>query len=174
MNFSGVAHSGRDRITSMLALGKVYPPSERSIILEAELCPAPPHVAEALGLMAADAVIRRPRVTSLDGVPYQLSTSWFNGAHADIAPLLLAPEPIPQGTAAYLAQQTGLAFFGRSQEQVWASTGREEVELIDLPVGTPVLCGCCWFIDDEGAVLEFGEYVTAPERRMTFSFPVAG
>lgn len=162
--------SARQRAIGMVALGLVADRNEKSLILEPELVPAPPHVAEVLGIPAAAPAIRRARITSWNGTPYQTSTSWFDGVHAAAAPRLLEIDPIREGSTMYLAAAIGQRFEGRCQEEVWACTAGEEAELLDLPVGSPILCGQNMFLSTE-SVLEFGESVTAPNRRLTFAFP---
>jgi GntR family transcriptional regulator len=80
------------------ATGNGYRPGERAEILSADVVPASPEVAQALGLDDGARVIqRRRRYLDDDGV-VALSTSWLPGEFAERIPELLATEPLPQMT----------------------------------------------------------------------------
>jgi DNA-binding GntR family transcriptional regulator len=151
--------SARDRSTSVLHTGRIYPEGHYAKILVAGLGPASDEVALALGLQPGAQVIRRQRTTyDSSGTPLSTSTSWFDGALAEVAPLLLRPERILQGTFAYVEQQTKRV---RSQnEKLILSSGRatqHEAEQLDVEPDSPVLRGRNFFWDVDGVVIEYGE-----------------
>jgi DNA-binding GntR family transcriptional regulator len=157
-------HAPRDRALSARRTGRIYPPGEHAKIMSAELVPAPPDVAEALGVEPGAQVIRRRRVTYRDAEPVSASVSWFDGTLAALAPRLLTTERITQGTAGHIAEETGRAVAtGRDQIAVRTASGEDAADL-GVPPGSPVLCGHTWWSDADGGVIEYGEYVSIPGR----------
>ena len=90
-------NSSLDRLRSIWATGRIYPPNERAAIKSASLVPAPPEIADALGLAPGTYVIRRHRVTYRDDVPISASVTWLDGKLAAVAPRLLTTERICAG-----------------------------------------------------------------------------
>ena len=97
-------NSSLDRLRSIWATGRIYPPNEHAEIKSASLVPAPPEIAGALGLAAGTYVIRRHRVTYRDDVPISASVTWLDGKLAGVAPLLLTTERLMQGTIGYIRE----------------------------------------------------------------------
>jgi GntR family transcriptional regulator len=162
----------RDRVTSARQTGRIYPPGEHAQITNAELVPAPAPIAEALDLEPEAAVIRRRRVTYRGDVPMSASTSWFNGALADAAPLLLRTERLPQGTWRYIEDVTGRPVVaGRDQLSADEATELERDDL-SVPVGSPVLRGRNWYLSADGAVVEYGESVARANRWSTYEYEI--
>ena len=91
-------NSSLDRLRSIWATGRIYPPDEHAEIKSASLVPGPSKIADALGLAPGTYVIRRHRVTYRDDVPISASVTWLDGKLAGVAPLLLTTERIVQGT----------------------------------------------------------------------------
>lgn len=153
--------SAHDRSTAVIRTGRIYPPGHYAKILSADLVPAPEQVADALDLEASSPVIRRQR-TTYDGndVPLSTSISWFDGAFAAQAPLLLQRERIVQGTARYIEEQTGRTRGPLDQDTTYleaAEANEEEAAALNIPPGSPVLRGQNFYRDTEGNVLEYGE-----------------
>ncbi|MFF2123484.1 GntR family transcriptional regulator [Kitasatospora sp. NPDC058184] len=98
--------------------------------------PASQQVAEWLRIMPGEEVVKRARVRWVDGSPFQLSTSFFPGT---IARGTLLDEDrevsVPGGVLRYI---------GHPQEAVRDEISarmptREETDLLQLPMGTPVM-----------------------------------
>lgn len=162
----------RDRVTSARQTGRIYPPGEHARITSAELIPAPSQIAESLGLAPDTEVIRRRRVTYRGDVPMSASTSWFDGALAAAAPLLLRTERLPQGTWRYLEEVAGRTVAaGRDQLSAAEATEQERDDL-SVPVGSPVLRGRNWLLDVDGGVVEYGESVARASRWSTYEYEI--
>lgn len=154
--------SAHDRTAAVLRTGRIYPPGHYAQIIGADLVPAPEHVANALQLDTAAPVIRRRRVTYSDrDTPLSASVSWFDGALASSAPLLLQADRIVQGTARYLEEQTGRTHARKLDKAFFSAAGASDDEANDLgiPEGAPVLRGRNFYRDSHGEVLEYGESV---------------
>lgn len=165
-----VGQSPRDRVLAVRRWGRIYPPGEHARIVSAELVGAPEHVAAALGVEHGSAVIRRRRVTFREETPVSASTSWYAGELAEVAPGLLIIERLKQGTPGYIEQQTGrVARLGRDQFTAALADAAVSADL-GVPEGSPVLVGRNWFRDADGEVLEYGEYVSTPERWQTYEY----
>src|SRR5262249_35833806 len=110
------------------------------------------------------------RITYRGQTPVSSSTSWFVGALAKVAPNLLVAERIRQGTPGYVQQQTGRTLrYGRDQLSAGLADDDVASEL-QIPKGTPVLIGRNWVRDTGGDVIEFGEYVSVPDRWQTYDY----
>ncbi|NUR59417.1 MAG: GntR family transcriptional regulator [Catenulispora sp.] len=165
-----MGYAPRDRAMGVRRWGRIYPPGEHARIVSADLVPAPPAIADALGVEAGTQVIRRHRITYRGDVPVSASTSWFAGELAETAPLLLATERIKQGTPGYIEERTGRrALRGRDQFRPALANDEIAAELAVDP-GSPVLIGRNWFRSDDGEVLEYGEYVSHPDRWQTYEY----
>lgn len=165
-----VGQSPRDRIMAGRRWGRIYPKDEYARITAAELVDAPERIAVALGVKPGTSVVRRHRVVYRHDTPVSASTSWYAGELADAAPDLLVAERIQQGTPGYIEQQTGrVARRGRDE---FTATLVDADIAADLGVaeGTPVLIGRNWFRDAQGDVIEYGEYVSRPERWQTYEY----
>lgn len=167
---SGLHRAPRDRMIAIRQRGNIYPPNEYARIVSATLVEAPEAVSEALGLARGVQVIRRRRVTFRDDVPVSASTSWFDGVLAAVAPALLMPERIRQGTPGYIEQRTGRVMT-QGRDQVTAGTADETIaRQLGIPEGSPVLIGRNWVIDGDGEVIEYGEYYSAAGRWSTYEY----
>lgn len=168
--------TSRDRAISMRRTGRIYPPGEHARITVAELVEAPEQVADALGIEAGVPAIRRHRVTYRGeelSVPIMASTSWFNGALAEVAPRLLETGRIVQGTPAYIEETTGCVLVsGRDQLRAAAATDQEAADL-GVEIGAPVLKGRNWLYDEQGAVIEYGESVASETRWTSYDYTIA-
>jgi DNA-binding GntR family transcriptional regulator len=167
-----IHHSASDRLRASRSTGRIYPANERAVITDASLVPAPPEVADALGVAAGAPVIRRHRVTLRDDKPISASTTWLDGQLASAAPRLLETGRILSGTIGYIAEVTGRAVVrGTDQDSARAAT-EQDAEDLSVPVGSPVACGRNWWRDGEDHVIEYGERVSVPGRWSTHEYTV--
>ncbi|WP_066361077.1 GntR family transcriptional regulator [Herbidospora mongoliensis] len=166
--------SPRDRFQLVRRIGRMYSPNEAVRIKAAELVAAPEQVADALGLAQGANAIRRHRVTMNTGTPVSASTSWFDGALAETAPELLVAERIVAGTPVYLERQTGRTATSGRDQQCAGTANEQDAEDLNIAEGTTVLRGRNWVYDQEGAVLEYGEYVTVAGRWSTYEYGLEG
>ncbi|WP_088281172.1 GntR family transcriptional regulator [Kineosporia sp. A_224] len=143
-------------------------------IVSADVEPRPPaHVAQALGLAAGAAAIRRRQVLAAGEVPQSASTGWFAADLGAAAPALLLDERVPGGTAAYVARCTGRVL----------GSGRDEIRIVPADPGTAatlavdegssVLLTRSWVLDRDGGVVEFGECVSVPALPLAYEYALA-
>lgn len=162
----------KDRYQAIRRTGRIYPANEAAQIKLAELASAPDQVADALGVEPGSPVIRRYRVTMNTDTnkAASASTSWFDGALAEAAPKLLETGRLTQGTPRYIEEQTGRVTTSGRDQQCADEASAEEAEDLGVPVGSPVLRGRNWFYDQDGDVIEYGEYVTVARRWSTYDY----
>jgi DNA-binding GntR family transcriptional regulator len=171
---TATGRGGRYRLVSGRRSGRIYPADEHAVITSAELVAAPEQVADALGIAAGDAVIRRRRVTHQGERPVSASTSWYDGALATAAPKLLQTERIVEGTPGYIEAMTGrTAVAGRDQLGARNATA-EDAEALRVTPGSAVLYGRNWYYDAAGDVLEYGEDVSLGDRLRSYEYLIGG
>ncbi|NKE56576.1 GntR family transcriptional regulator [Lentzea sp. PSKA42] len=165
--------SPQDRMLVTHRTGLIYPPGQHARVRSAELVPAPPYVADALGIESGALVIRRTRTTyNSKNQPESTSTSWFNGDLRETCPDLLELKRIKNGTAGYINARTGRRLVhGRDGIAAAAATGEVAAELGIKP-GEPVLLGRNWWRDEQGVVAEFGESVAPKERWVFYDYEI--
>lgn len=165
--------SAQDRLVVTHRTGLIYPPGHYARIRSAELVPAPPHVADALGLAPDAIVIRRQRTTyNSKNQPESTSVSWFDGDLGDSCPDLLDLKRIKNGSAKYIAAQTGRNLaHGRDGVAAAAATAEVATELGITP-GEPVLLGRNWWRDEQDVVAEFGESVAHQGRWVYYDYEI--
>jgi DNA-binding GntR family transcriptional regulator len=161
---------------SAMRRGRIYPDGHYAVISAAELVPAPDRVVDALGMEPGSQAIRRQRVTyAPDRHPISASVSWFDGALAEQAPLLLSTERILRGTTQYIADVTGRERAAHEKALVRASRASEaEARDLGVEIGSPVLRGRNWYWDVHGSVLEYGESSAGEELEESFEYGVEG
>src|SRR6201996_3805234 len=159
---------------SMQNTGRIYAPGHYAVIVSAGLIEGddvPARVITALDLdPGARVVIRRERVThGPDDRALSTSVSWFDGALAEQAPLLLSTERIIGGAPGYIAETTsrGPSRRGRVVRSASAATDAEAANL-GIEPGAPVLRGRNWYLNDDGGPIEYGESVTIQGLEETF------
>lgn len=162
----------RDRLSSMRRTGRIYADGSYAKILAAELVEAPAHVADALGVEAGSPVIRRERVTFQADSPISASVSWFDGRLADSCPQLLVAERIPAGTPGYIQQQTGRVVTAGRDHLTAVDSNPDDAAKLGVPAGTAILHGENWFFDADDDVIEYGEYITAGDRGLSYDYSV--
>lgn len=169
----GLHTSARDRQLVTHRTGLIYPPGHYARIRSAELVPAPPYVADALGLAPDVMVIRRQRTTyNSKNQPESTSVSWFDGDLGNSCPDLLDLKRIKNGSAKYIATRTGRHLsHGRDGVAAAAATAEVAAELGVAP-GDPVLLSRNWWHDEQGVVAEFGESVAHQERWVFYDYEI--
>ncbi|MBV8932726.1 MAG: GntR family transcriptional regulator [Kutzneria sp.] len=170
----GTVHrSARDRSIAIGSTGRIYPPGHYAKIRRAGVEPAPMLVADALGVEEGMPVIRRQRTTyTAEDVPVSTSVSWFDGALATNAPLLLIPERIVQGTAKYAAEQSGRSMVTTYVQHAAGFASEEEAAELGITDGSAVLLSRNRFVDGEGAVIEYGESTALPGHWVFYEYSI--
>ncbi|TNY37304.1 GntR family transcriptional regulator [Thermomonospora catenispora] len=153
----------RERYQRASETGRIYPPNERAEIVAAELVPAPPHVAEALGLENGQQAVRRHRIIYRDDHPVEASTSWYPAAIAERAPRLLEHERILEGTLAYVESATGRRARHAYDRVAARLAGGEELAVFGLAAPAAVLVIRHVVLDVDERPLEFAEAVYPPD-----------
>lgn len=162
----------RDRYSLLKTTGRFHRPNESSLITAAELVSAPEGVRSALDLPEGAQAIRRHRVTSRDGIVVEISTSWFAGNLAEVAPLLLSRERITQGTAAYVTEQTGRKLrHGQEVASVRLATSEEAQEL-QRPEPLPLYVTEHLACDDQGNPLTYEIGLCPPGYKVTYDYEI--
>lgn len=163
-------YSPRDRVQAAINHGKIYPPSERTRVVAAELVQAPPHVADALAVAPRTPVVRRSHVTLHGDLPVTLSTSWLTADLAASAPALLRGSRIPGGTINLVRELTGRAVV-TGQDQICARIATGDIARhLGVGEGAPVLYGVNWWCDVDGGVIEFGEFWVPADRKLSYRY----
>lgn len=164
-------HSAQDRRVAMGRTGRIYPPGHYAKIRSSALTPAPDRVADALGIEQGAPAIRRQRTTYTENdQPVSTSVSWFDGALAPQAPLLLVADRIVKGTVAYVAEQTGHSVEWTYVQHAAAGANDEDATELGIEPGSPILLSRNRFVDAEGSVLEYGESTARPDHWVFYEY----
>ncbi|WP_103342344.1 GntR family transcriptional regulator [Amycolatopsis sp. CA-126428] len=167
----GLHRTARDRTTSSVRTGRIYPPGHYAVIRSAGLERASERAAAALGLEEGAPVIRRRRTTyGPDSRPLSTSTSWFDGVLSAKAPALLVAERIVEGTAAHAAARLGTKIATTQERHAAGRAGEEEAAELGLPAGSPVLLGRSTFVAADGTVVEYGESAALPDHWVFYEY----
>lgn len=164
------APRSRERHSRAHERGTMYSDAESVEFIETALIEEPPpRVLEALRLPSTGQAIKRVRLISREGAgPVELSTSWFAGEMAEIAPLLLVPERLRGGTAKYIAEVGGPRQTSATDRVQARSATPEEARLLGLEPSAPVLAYELIAWDAAGVIVQFDES-TYPPGRWAFS-----
>ncbi|NKY51585.1 GntR family transcriptional regulator [Nocardia vermiculata] len=158
------APRARERLERASTLGTMYSDSESVEFPAVGFAIGPAHVTESLNLPAGDRVVRRQRIISNDTGVVELSTSWFPGYFAEIAPRLLLTERVGGGTLGYLAKAAGKrAAYVHDQACARAATDDENA-VLGLSACSPVLAYWLVAYDSADSPIQFDEAVYPPER----------
>jgi DNA-binding GntR family transcriptional regulator len=176
----GTVVAGRDvgfnasqRVARTRLSGRIYGPDERGEILSAVEVAATKAIADHLGILPGDKVIRRERLIRRRDEPVSSSVSWFRSDVVAAAPKLLETKRLRQGTFSYLEEATGVKIVsGREMETAAPATAEHAVRL-GVEVGSPVLVALSWLLAEDGTVLEFGQSVNTAGRWSTHEFRVS-
>lgn len=156
----------RDRYLRSRESGRIYAPGERAEIVAAELAVLPDWIADEFGVPRGGQGLRRHRITYTDDAPSEVSTSWFLGELAEVAPKLLQTARIRAGTLAYVEQATGrVASYARDQLSARLATAPERTELDLTGRAVAVLVVHHVVFDSNDRPLECVEAVYPPDRR---------
>jgi DNA-binding GntR family transcriptional regulator len=160
----GAAPRARERYDRARELGTIYSDAESVEFVATEIVAGSLHVVEALQLPQQSEVIRRARIIRSSDGPIELSTSWFRGEFAEVAPRLLARERLRGGTAKYLASVTGREpSYARDQVLARLATAEERRQL-RLPRPSAVLIYRLTVYDANDLPLQFDEATYPPGR----------
>ncbi len=151
--------SPQDMFLRSTGLGQgIRLPNERSELLYCGRNDLPKEVAEAMELPPYSKAIQRLRRIERSGTAVCLCSSWYPPEFAELAPLLLKPERIPQGTPNYLSEQLGTAISdGIDTVQAQHADNVLRTEL-GVGLGDPVLFIASRLTDPNGRLLEYGVY----------------
>jgi DNA-binding GntR family transcriptional regulator len=144
--------------------GAQYGPGESVEIVAADIREAPDYVAEALRIAADEqAMMRRRIISSADGKPGEIATSWWPATLAEIAPRLLIKETLGGiGSVRYVESVTGRqAVYARDRVTARLATEQETAEL-QLADPNAVLVYRHTVFDTADEPLEFAEAVYPP------------
>lgn len=159
-------HATSDHLVRTRKIGRVYPEGQYARIIEAVVEPANDDLAAGLGLQSGAEVIRRVRVQYSDDHPIATSTSWFDGALISVAPRLLQPERIVEGTFAYVAATTERRATSWEDHYEPAQATKVEAERLGIKPRSLITRGRNWIYDQTGDVIEYGE--SASTGRITY------
>ncbi|MFD3431270.1 GntR family transcriptional regulator [Nocardia fluminea] len=169
----GSTYSPADRLRSVHRGRVIYPHAPASRIISAEVVAPPAHVSDAMGLEEGAQVVRRERVTSHGDVPVTWSVTWMPAGLVDQVPELLDLAPIPggQGTIGLVKTRTGrFPQIGiDSYRQCAARATALIAERLGINEGDPILRGENTWPEQDGAVLEFGEFAIPEGQWVTVS-----
>lgn len=107
-------------------------------VLGVGITPAPPEVAERLGVLEGEQIIARSFLLTLDGDPVQTAVSYFPDALIDDA-VLRAPDKVPGGTHEYLRHAYGFDLTYGTEDLSGRMPSPEEAKVLRLAPGTPVV-----------------------------------
>jgi DNA-binding GntR family transcriptional regulator len=168
-----VHHSAQDRSIAMHRTGKIYPPGHYARIRRCELVAASSSAADALGIEPGAPAIRRQRTTyTPDDSPVSTSVSWFDGALASNAPLLLSTERIKQGTARYVEEVTGRHHIDTDVQHAAGFATEEDSAELQVDEGSAVLLSRNRYEDANGDVIEYGESTALPGHWVYYHYAV--
>jgi DNA-binding GntR family transcriptional regulator len=159
-------HAASDNMLRTRKVGRVYPEGQHARIIETATDTADDDIAAALALEPGAQVIRRVRVRYSGDHPIATSTSWFDGALSSIAPRLLAPERITEGTFSYVARTTGRRATSWEDHYEPALASKVEAERLGIKPRSLITRGRNWMYDQHGDVIEYGE--SASTGRITY------
>lgn len=163
-------YSPRDRLKASRTIRHIYPPSEKSQILDATVVKPPQHVIEAMHLENENPLaIRRERINFHGDTPVTHSVSWLPADLAKTVPELIRPERIPGGTIGRIAEVTGRQVLRDCYRECARRATTTEAAHLKVQPGDPVLAGQNWWYEDtnEEQVLEFGEFLIPENRWVT-------
>ncbi|MFJ6212107.1 GntR family transcriptional regulator [Streptomyces sp. NPDC092296] len=165
-----VLTTGPERLQMLRATGSGFRPGERTEILAAELTSAPDDIADALGIDPGDSAVRRRRVYLDDQGVVAVSTSWLPGELAEVAPELLAAEPLPKMTFGLIEDRTGRRAARRRDLVAVAPVPDDVAPLLGVAPGTPALTMTNRYWDQYGNVTEHAVDFLGPGRELSADY----
>jgi GntR family transcriptional regulator len=172
-----VSDTPRDRMSRVRKHGQVRGESEMEIIRAAERIRVPVYVAELMGLDPAGEIIRREWVTVAGrkprAEPVMLSVSWFDPALADVVPELLSTDASVGGSmVARIEQATGRRATHGEDHMHGRAADEREAAALGLSTGTPILAAAYLWVDQDGGVIEYGEFCLPPRRTTRYEYEI--
>lgn len=150
---AGNRSRGTGRLTGGLAFRRLGDPLR---------APAPPRVADQLGVDPDSPVLHRARLMLLeDGMPASHVTAYFPPDIADAAPLLSRTASLPGGTTRHIASATGRTPTRGIDITTARLASEEEAELLNLDLPAAVQVTLHTAYDATGRALVCEEGVTA-------------
>ncbi|MCM2420216.1 GntR family transcriptional regulator [Streptomyces sp. RKAG293] len=144
--------------------GNIYTPGEYAVITSAGWLDAPEHVAAALSLGKDRKAVHRRRITNNESGPITLSTSWFAPDVGRLAPKLMDPDRIREGTLMYVEQMTGRQGSYAEDRMCARQATDEETADLSLRPSSAVLIVHHVVYDMQDQPLEFAEATYPPDR----------
>ncbi len=138
-------------------------PGDKTRVLEAGLVQAPQHVAAQLGAEPHAQVIRRRQVTSRDGVPAAILTSWFPGSMAGSAPDLLRKARLTEEVSGYRPA------WGEDWVSARPPTSAEAREF-GIKRGSPVTVAHSRRFTAADTVIEYAELIARADTRIVYRY----
>jgi GntR family transcriptional regulator len=111
---------------------------EPSQTFRLQIVPAAADVAERLQIEEGASTIVRSLTRFVDGQPWSLQDSYYPMDLGQLAPELMSPSDVPQGTTSLLAEH-GHAQVGYLDELTTRMPTPEEASTLDMAVGTPLI-----------------------------------
>lgn len=171
-----VSDSPRDRMARVRRAGVASSAAEMEIVRFAELIRVPVYVAELMGLDPGGQIIRRESVTVAGrrptAEPVMLSVSWFAPDLASVVPELMETRPVPGSSINRIEASAGQVTYGEDHLHGRAADQRE-ASALGLALGSPILAGAYLWTDDDGKVLEYGEFCLPPKRTLRYRYDIA-
>lgn len=172
-----VSDTPRDRMTRVRKTGEPRAEAEMEIIRAAELIRVPVYVAELMDLDPAGEVVRREWVTVAgrkpQAEPVMLSVSWTDPALVDAVPELLSTKSSDGGSMVGKVEAATNRRVSHGEDHMHGrAADQREATALGLSVGTPILAGAYLWVDDNGGVLEYGEFCLPPRRTTRYEYEV--
>lgn len=167
------ARVGAERLTRQQAGGPSLEDDEQVEILGAQMEPASQEVADALGLVPGEDVVRRRRrYLDASGVA-AVSTTWIAGSIAEVAPELLNDGPLPKMTFGLIEERTGRRVTRRRDTVGNRSVPEDIAEHLEVEAGTEVLTLVNRYWDQHGEPTEFAIDYHGPGRQLSAEYDVS-
>jgi len=171
-----VSDTPRDRMTRVRRGGMAGSAAEMEVVRFAELIRIPVYVAELMGLDPGGQVIRRESVTVAGrrpkAEPVMLSVSWFAPDLAGMVPELLETKPVRGSAVGRIEKATGRVVTAGEDHLHGRAADEREATALGLPVGAPILAGAYLWTEEDGGVLEYGEFCLPSRRTLRYRYEV--
>ncbi len=149
-----------------LATRSPVQPGDKARVTDAGLVPAPHDVASQLGVEPLAEVVRRRQVTTRDGAPAAVLTSWFPGPMASAVPELLRKAWLAEDVAGYQPA------WGEDWVSARPPTSAEAREF-QIKRGQPVTVVHSRRFAADDAILEYAELVARADTRVVYRYDFA-
>ena len=146
---------------------------EQVEVTAAGIVPAPIYVAEILSIDPGALVLRREEITRRDGRARMLAVDWVPGFAKDLCAQLLECVPIEGGTIHAIERLTGRRTAFTRDALRGRGADKREADALGVAVGTPILAGVHRWLDADGGILLYGEWVLPPDTVICYSGELA-